>query len=107
MIEISGYVVEASTRLIKVIVLSDAVRDHLKKLGFTQVDSSEFVLSLEDSAKRIEIFGHLRALQFAFSGGREWSPSELFELFREQGSLQGSYIRITWVNENRSNLTVC
>lgn len=106
MIEISGYVVEANSSFLRVIALSQVGASCLKQLGFTEESPLSFILSIDDPNDRVKLFPQLRASDFAFSAGREWSPSELFEFFRDQGLLSGNYIRIAWIDSTRTTLTL-
>lgn len=105
MIEISGYVAEANSSFLRVIALSQVGADYLKQLGFKEESPSSFELLINEPNDRVRLFQQLRAGDFAFSAGREWSPSELFEFFRDQGSLSGSYVRIAWIDGTRNTLT--
>lgn len=102
MIEIPGYVTEANSSFLRAILLSRVGADFLKQLGFTEESPSNFVTPINSSNDRVNLFQQLRAGGFAFSAGREWSPSELFELFREQGLLSGDYIRIAWLDNKQT-----
>lgn len=107
MIEILGYVVEANSSFLRVIALSPIGASCLKQLGFKEESTLSFILSIDHPNDRVALFQQLRASDFAFSAGREWSPSELFEFFRDQDLLSGDYIRIAWVDGTRTTLTRC
>jgi hypothetical protein len=107
MIQISGYVVEANTSSLRAISLSLVGASCLKQLGFTEETNLNFVCSISYPDERSKLFEKLRECAFAFSAGREWSPSELFEFFRDQGQLSGSYIRIAWIDSTHTTLTLC
>lgn len=107
MIEILGYVVEANSSFLRVIALSQIGASCLKQLGFKEESPLSFILSIDHPNDRVKLFQQLRDSDFAFSAGREWSPSELFEFFRDQGLLSGDYIRIAWVDGTRTTLTRC
>lgn len=107
MIQIAGYMVEANSMFIRVIACTPAGTSCLKQLGFAEDGESEFVLTINAEFDLAHLFELLRSSEFAFSGGREWSPSELFEYFRDQGKISGNYIRITWINSSHTNLAIC
>ncbi|MCR2745260.1 hypothetical protein [Limnobacter parvus] len=106
MIEISGYVVEANSSFLRVIALSQVGASCLKQLGFSEESPLSFTLSVNSPNDRVRLFQELRANDFAFSAGREWSPSELFEFFRDQGLLSGDYIRVAWIDGTSTTLTL-
>ena len=106
MIEISGYLVEAKSSFLKAVSLSPVGSSSLKQLGFTEESPLSFILSIDHPNDRVKLFLQLRARDFAFSAGREWSPSELFEIFRDQRLLSGNYIRIAWIDSTRTTLTL-
>lgn len=107
MIKILGYVVEASSSFIRVVALSQAGVDCLKRLGFVEEAHLEFVFTINHLDDRVRLFNDLRLNNFAFSAGHDWSPSELFEYFRDQGQLSGDYIRIAWVDKTHTTLRLC
>lgn len=106
MITILGYVAEANSSFLRVISLSPVGSSSLKQLGFTEESPLSFTLSINSPDERVRLFQELRANDFAFSAGREWSPSELFEFFRDQGLLSGDYIRVAWIDGTRTTLTL-
>lgn len=107
MIEILGYVVKASSSVVRVVASSQAGADSLKLLGFVEEASLEFVLTINHLDELVRLFKELRSGGFAFSAGRDWSPSELFEYFRDQGQLSGDYVRIAWTDKTHSTLKLC
>lgn len=105
MIEISGYVAEANSSFLRAVVSSQVGADFLKQLGFIEESPSNFFLSINSPDDRVKLFQQLRAGDFAFSAGREWSPSELFELFRDQGLIAGDYLRIAWSANKQTSIS--
>lgn len=66
-------------------------------------EDGTYVGSMNDYSQedRIKLIQKLRDLGFAFSFGRDWAPSEIFELFRDKGLVSGSYKRISWTGPNK------
>lgn len=106
MIKIEGYVAEANSTFLRVISSSTVGSSRLKRLGFTEESSLSFILNIDHPNDRVKLFQELKANDFAFSAGREWSPSELFELFRDQGLLSGEYVRVAWKDGTNTTLTL-
>jgi hypothetical protein len=71
----------------------------LLRLEFSLQAAHASVVS-EILAKTIEeqalVFNTLRNHGVCFSYGRDWSPSELFQYFREQKLITGSFKEISW-----------
>jgi hypothetical protein len=59
--------------------------------GNYEADLGEF--TQEEEIKLLET---LNNLGFAFSAGRGWPPSDIFEEYRERGLLSGTYKKIEW-----------
>ena len=93
-----GYVTKADSSQVRVVASEQTLIDELKKIGFIyDNDLLSFVLNAKDNNEKAVIFNKLRNLGVYFSAGREWSPSELFEYFREINLVSGTYKRISWV----------
>jgi hypothetical protein len=67
----------------------------LLQLGFT-LHEGQLQRPINDSADREKLINDLIDLGALFSTGRDWSPAELVEFYREQGKVATSYLRITW-----------
>lgn len=107
MIEIHGYVLEANSRSLRVIALNVKGEDFLKQSGFTQQNESSFSRDVRDQDELLDLFRQFQTFNMAFSAGRGWWPSELFEVYRDQGSLCGDYVRVAWKGPGDPILTVC
>lgn len=59
-------------------------------------DEDCWVLCGNDKKELAGYFAMLRDVGIAFSTGKEWNPSELFEYYRELGLLNGTYKKISW-----------
>jgi hypothetical protein len=51
------------------------------------------------------VFDELRSLGVAFSAGKEWCPSEVFEYLRDEQLLSGKYLRVAWTQPGQYRLT--
>ena len=102
---IDAYVTKADRNQITVNSITGALDAQLQGLGFT-FDStlSMFVKGISDISEKTRVFSELRDQGVAFSDGRGWCPSELFEYFREQNLLSGKFKRISW--QDLQNFTV-
>jgi len=67
----------------------------LSQLGFIQ-EGSQFVRKIGDPAERKALALQLMRLDALFSEGKDWSPAELMESFRDQGIVQGKFRTIAW-----------
>lgn len=66
-------------------------------LGGRELDeSTDYVLEFTGENEKIRLFTVLRDMGVAFSGGRDWSPSEQFEDLRDKGLITGKYKHIVW-----------
>jgi len=96
-----GYVTKADSSQIRVVASNQLLIDELNKIGFIfDNDLLSFVIQTKDNNEKAIIFDKLRGLGVCFSSGREWSPSELFEYFREIKLVSGTYKRISWDGPN-------
>lgn len=103
---IDAYVAKADGKQIRVCPTSDALDARLKLLGFTfDIVLSAYVIDVSDIYQKAKIFSALRDEGVAFSDGREWCPSELFEYFREQNLLKGKFRRISWQDPQKFTVT--
>lgn len=94
---VDAYVVKADGEQIMVFSMSGALDARLKQWGFTfDPGPSAYVKSVSEISEKAKIFSSLRDDGVAFSDGREWCPSELFEYFRGQNLLSGKFKRISW-----------
>lgn len=72
----------------------------LLALGFVH-EGTQMVREISDDAVRQKLVGTLIELKALFSGGRDWSPAELVDLYRDQGVILNGYRMITWKNPNQ------
>lgn len=71
------------------------VRATLLAMGFV-AEGDQLVRLLSDNADRQQIVAALIAMRALFASGRDWSPAELVDLYREQGSILTGYRMISW-----------
>jgi len=102
-----GYVERADGEDIRLCLLDDRQAVALHDLGFVGGPTSTgFSCPCPDTQDKARVFAQLQQLGWAFAAGREWSPAEVFEHWREQGWLHGSYRRIAWVGPNDPRLSM-
>ncbi|WP_230940499.1 hypothetical protein [Burkholderia territorii] len=80
------------------VVLSD-VPAHVSKLqtaGFHK-QGDQWIRQISDDADRQHLVRMLRELNVLFSAGRDWSPQDLVEHYRENGAVTGPYRSVSWV----------
>ena len=70
---------------------------NLAKLGFLSEDD-QMVRPILDVSDRQNLVRDLIRLEALFSGGRDWSPAELVDFYREEGVVLTGYRMITWKN---------
>lgn len=61
-------------------------------------EGDQLVRKIADDADRRALVGKLIDMKALFAAGRDWSPSELVDFYREQGSISQGYRVITWTN---------
>src|SRR5476651_853926 len=71
----------------------------LVALGFVH-DGEQMVRPILDDADRLNLVIALIQLNALFQGGRDWSPAELMELYRDQGLILKNYRVIIWKSPN-------
>lgn len=74
-----------------------AEENHLLTLGFSY-EGIYMVRAIADDVDRQNIVCELVRMGALFSSGRDWSPAEIVDLYREQGIVKTSYQVITWRN---------
>lgn len=67
----------------------------LTELGFV-VDDGYLVRRVLDALDRKVLALELIKIGALFSAGRDWSPAELVEYYREQGDIQEKFRTIAW-----------
>lgn len=104
---VMAFVTKADGKIIRVNLIDEKFEYELSKLDFVfDHDTKEYVLQVSDNDKKSKTFKHLRDLGVAFSSGKEWSPSEVFEYLREMGLITGKYTRISWTNLGEYQCTI-
>jgi len=77
-----------------------SVEASLMALGFVP-EGDQLARPISDVVDRQEIVGALIRLGALFASGRDWSPAELVDLYREQGTILTGYRMVTWKNPNQ------
>lgn len=72
----------------------------LINLGFAKSEDS-FVCAISSSKHREDIVKSLLGLSALFSTGRDWSPAELLEFYREKGIINGKFRVIAWLGSSK------
>ena len=72
----------------------------LVQLGF-KWNGTRYLRHISDHLDRQALVRELMRAGALFAGGPDWSPSELVEYYRDQGSVQGDYKRIVWRSPER------
>lgn len=67
----------------------------LVTLGFVR-EGDQLVRPIADDVDRQMLVRELIGMDALFAAGRDWSPSELVDFYREQGVVVQSYRMITW-----------
>jgi saccharopine dehydrogenase-like NADP-dependent oxidoreductase len=99
----NGYVTKISKEI--VVQLTNQATSHiLTNAGFAPGSNSEYSISIADEPHKIATIKLLQSNDFAFSAGSGWSPSELFEYYRKQNLLSGTYKRISWTDPNTTRV---
>lgn len=102
-----GYVERADGDDIRLCLLDERQAAALHDLGFVPGPApTGFSRSCAGPQEKARVFAQLQQLGWAFSTGREWSPAEVFEHWRELGLLHGSYRRLAWVGPNDPRLSM-
>ncbi|PCE26089.1 hypothetical protein BWP39_16320 [Paraburkholderia acidicola] len=74
------------------------IPDHfevLQSLGFVRSDD-RWMRQIADATDRLRLIQVLIEMKALFSAGRDWSPQELVNHFRETGAISGAYRSISW-----------
>jgi hypothetical protein len=79
---------------------SPSMESTLCALGFS-CENDQMVRKITDDSDRQCVVRELIALDALFSAGRDWSPSELVDYYREQGFVSQGYRMITWKSPDR------
>ena len=76
----------------------------IKTLGFRYKLLYGFVYEHICEEDKIRVFSKLNELGFLFSVGKEWSPAEQVEYYKEKGLLQGVFKIIYWTNKTEYHI---
>lgn len=98
MSKVEAFVSEAASARIVVQVMDEKVLGVLKNMGFTLENGEKLVVITSASSQeaKAEMLSKLRDCGICFSGGPDWSPSEVFEYLRDCGLLTGRYRKVIW-----------
>lgn len=69
----------------------------LEALGFSP-ERDQFVREIVDDADRQGLVLGLIRMDALFAAGRDWSPSELLDFYREQGVISQRYRTVAWTS---------
>lgn len=70
-------------------------KSELVRIGFMG-QKDDLMLPLQSVDDRVSVLVKLIELGALFSAGRDWSPADLVQYYREQGFINGSYRVIEW-----------
>lgn len=77
--------------------MDNALDSPLRAIGFSNATEQDiYLLRVADDKQKAKVFDELRSLGVAFSAGKEWCPSEIFEYLRDEQLLSGKYLRVAW-----------
>ncbi|UQI31102.1 hypothetical protein M3M50_00355 [Pseudomonas bijieensis] len=103
---LKAYVEKADVDVIRVQVIDNALDSPLRAIGFsTAAQKDIYVFQVADNRQKAKVFDALRSLGVAFSAGKEWCPSEVFEYLRDEQLLSGKYLRVAWTQPGQYRLT--
>ena len=104
---VKAFVTKADGKVVRVKAIDSSIVGELSGLGFTfDSDFSEYTIKILDNSEKAELFDKLRTLDVAFSSGKEWCPSEVFEYLRENGLICADFKKISWKGPGDYHLTV-
>lgn len=69
----------------------------LEALGFLP-EINQFVREIVDDADRQALVLELIRMDALFAAGRDWSPSELVDFYREKGIISQGYRTVAWTS---------
>lgn len=78
----------------------DEAEAALIALGFLH-QGQQMVRKISDDGDRRNLVRALIGLKALFASGRDWSPADLVDFYREQGVILTGYRMITWENPNQ------
>jgi hypothetical protein len=86
------------------IVITAVDPDDAAQLGFVENSSGGFARTIRSDADKASVLRELRDAGFCFARGREWSPAEVFEWFRERGLLSGQFRSLSYSGPGQSHV---
>lgn len=103
---LKAFVEKADGDLIRVRIIDNALDSPLRAIGFLNATEKDiYVLHVADDKEKAKVFDELRSLGVAFSAGKEWCPSEVFEYLRDEQLLSGKFLRVAWTQPGQYLLT--
>jgi hypothetical protein len=103
---LKGYVERADGDSVSVRLIDNGLDSSLRAVGFSHVAEKDiYVLHVAENTQKAKVFDELRSLGVAFSAGKEWCPSEVFEYLRDEHLLSGKYLRVAWTQPGQYLLT--
>ncbi|WP_367880636.1 hypothetical protein [Pseudomonas sp. CVAP len=103
---LKAFVEKADGDLIRVRIIDNALDSPLRAIGFLHATEKDiYVLNVADDKQKAKVFDELRSLGVAFSAGKEWCPSEVFEYLRDEQLLSGQFLRVAWTQPGQYLLT--
>ncbi len=95
-LHLSGFVEAVQSDSIMITVEDHSLAPQLEEIGFVPSCTGTYRIMVSNDELVAKIFIELRDMGFAFSAGPGWSPSQLFERFRETGLLSGEFLEVYW-----------
>lgn len=95
--ELAVIVLDIAGACAKVKIEGSANIPALTQLGFVS-KNGEYERPISSMEDRETLVKNLIALGSLFSGGRDWSPAEVVDYFRERGRVNTGYRKIEWAN---------
>ena len=103
---LKAYAERADGDSIRVRIMDNALDSSLRAIGFSNAAEKDvYILQVADNKQKAKVFDELRSLGVAFSAGKEWCPSEVFEYLRDEQLLSGKYLRVAWTQPGQYMLT--
>jgi hypothetical protein len=78
--------------------VTNSVQKHKLILNGFVEQGDDLIMPIQNADDRIKVLVRLIELGALFSAGRDWSPAELVEYYREQGLISGPYRVIEWTS---------
>jgi transposase len=98
-------VVDIAGRVARVRTASKSNKAALARLGFDE-EGDYMTRAISDTSDRCRLLENLLDLDALFSYGRDWSPSELVEYYRDQGFINRPFRVIAWSDPNHYTISI-